>query len=604
MAGYIPAANYYDMIGGIGDALVSGVKQYQQKQLLSDLGNDLAQGDYESAAQKALRAGDVGTGLKLVELGRQAKTDASLKGYLGGGTIASLGQPPASGGGNGAVAPESLLPFYKQAEAATGVPAAVLMAQHRQESAFNPNATGKAGEIGLGQILPSTARDPGYGLSPVDPEALRDPATNIMFSAKYLAARAKAAGQKDWSDPTKGLLAYNGGGDPDYVAHVSRYMPQGGGAAAPVRVAQAQAGAGGGGIPDVPLPVIQQMLQSPQYEKIGKALLDRYMAANPATKSTTLISPEQRRQYGIPEEDTRVWQVDNAGKLTPLSESRAAENRAESAKPRVVAPGGAIFQDGKEVYRNAGNLNATMPDETADFLAERVIAGDKQALIGLGRGAQGANNLAKVQGLVAQKAQERGLDAQDILNKSAEIQGLNAQQRTFGTQTARMSTSSVEAQGAITLGRQASAAVDRGNWVPVNKAIQSWQRGTSNPELGKFVAANLAIINTYARAINPTGQPTVADKEHAREILSTATGPDQYSAVLDQMQQEIDMAHNSPAVAKRGLENIRKGRPFMDGIKPDEIFGDAHGKPAAGVGVRSAPAKAGTTSSGIKWSVE
>lgn len=598
MAGYIPAANYYDMIGGIGDALTSGVKQYQQKQLLSDLGNDLAQGDYDSAAQKALRAGDMGTGLKLVELGRQAKTDASLKGYLGGGTIASLGQPP--GGGNGAVAPESLLPFYKQAEAATGVPAAVLMAQHRQESAFNPNATGKAGEIGLGQILPSTARDPGYGLSPVDPEALRDPATNIMFSAKYLAARAKAAGQKDWSDPTKGLLAYNGGGDPDYVAHVSRYMPQGGGAAAPVQVAQ---NATTNPFSNIPTPVLVQAMQLPQYKEIATAELKRRM--EPQGRDVPVTDPAERARLGFQPDDTRAVFVNSVtGKPTVLSESKATENRAESAKPRVVAPGGAIFQDGKEVYRNAGNLNATMPDETAHFLAERVIAGDKQALIGLGRGAQGANNLAKVQGLVAQKAQERGLDAQDILNKSAEIQGLNAQQRTFGTQTARMSTSSVEAQGAITLGRQASAAVDRGNWVPVNKAIQSWQRGTSNPELGKFAAANLAIVNTYARAINPTGQPTVADKEHAREILSTATGPDQYSAVLDQMQQEIDMAHNSPTIAKRGLENIRKGRPFMDGIKPDEIFGDAHGKPAAGVGVRSAPAKVGTTSSGIKWSVE
>jgi hypothetical protein len=148
----------------------------------------------------------------------------------------------------------------------------------------------------------------------------------------------------------------------------------------------------------------------------------------------------------------------------------------------------------------------------------------------------------------------------DILAKVAEQSGLTASQRTFGTNVARMAVNSTEAEGAIDLGRKASGDVPRTNWVPVNKAIQAYQSGTSDPKLAAFGAANLAIINTYSRAISPTGTPTVHDKEHAERLLSTATGPDAYNAVLDQMKKEIAIAHAAPTKAREEMERIRKGQ--------------------------------------------
>ena len=124
--------------------------------------------------------------------------------------------------------PAELLPIYTAAAKRTGIPVDVLIAQGKQESNFDPNAVGSAGEIGLHQIKPSTGRDPGFGMRGIDPATLKDPTVNINFAADYLKARAgEAANLSNAADVNRALAAYNGGGDPAYVAHVRQHMGAG-----------------------------------------------------------------------------------------------------------------------------------------------------------------------------------------------------------------------------------------------------------------------------------------------------------------------------------------------------------------------------------------
>ncbi len=118
-----------------------------------------------------------------------------------------------------------------------------------------------------------------------------------------------------------------------------------------------------------------------------------------------------------------------------------------------------------------------MDDDTADFLADRVLVGRHSRSCRPWARCSGAENIAKIQRLVAAKARTQGVDPTDILAKVAEQSGNMASQRTFGTNVARMAVNSTEAQGAIELGRKASTLVPRTNWVPVNKAIQAYQSG-------------------------------------------------------------------------------------------------------------------------------
>lgn len=120
--------------------------------------------------------------------------------------------------------PSQYLPIYEAASKRTGIPLDILIAQGKQESGFNPNAIGSAGEIGLQQVKPSTAANPGYGLKGIDPATLKDPTVNINFAADYMKARA---GNPNFNDPASvdaALQSYNAGGDPNYVANVRSHL--------------------------------------------------------------------------------------------------------------------------------------------------------------------------------------------------------------------------------------------------------------------------------------------------------------------------------------------------------------------------------------------
>lgn len=77
----------------------------------------------------------------------------------------------------------------------------------RQESGFNPNAVSPKGAEGMGQVMPDTARDPGYGVRPLLAEDVRNPEENLRFSAEYLSAMLREFG----GDYPMALAAYNAG---------------------------------------------------------------------------------------------------------------------------------------------------------------------------------------------------------------------------------------------------------------------------------------------------------------------------------------------------------------------------------------------------------
>jgi hypothetical protein len=133
-----------------------------------------------------------------------------------GGGIKDL--PNASGSGDYM----SKVPYTKsdvnaiadQLSKAYGIDPRLVKAQLMNESGMNPfPKTGSAGEIGPGQIKPSTFKDPGYGVTPGTGD-ITNPYTNIDFQIRYLIGRG-AKGDVTNLNTDEGireaLEAYNSG---------------------------------------------------------------------------------------------------------------------------------------------------------------------------------------------------------------------------------------------------------------------------------------------------------------------------------------------------------------------------------------------------------
>ena len=85
-----------------------------------------------------------------------------------------------------------------------GVPVRLAHAFVKVESNYNYKTRGRAGEVGLMQLMPSTARSIGYKGSM---RALYNPETNITWGMKYLAMAYKKAG----GDTCKTVMRYQSG---------------------------------------------------------------------------------------------------------------------------------------------------------------------------------------------------------------------------------------------------------------------------------------------------------------------------------------------------------------------------------------------------------
>lgn len=195
-----------------------------------------------------------------------------------------------------------------------------------------------------------------------------------------------------------------------------------------------------------------------------------------------------------------------------------------------------------------------LTDEAKDFMAERLLMGDKPSNVlgNIGRGTQGAVDLRDVQNRVAQKAKLRGIDATGIIQN---MQSTNAEGRTLtelGAREGKIAPRVQEAQNFAQIAKQASAAVPRGSFLPWNKLSQMTDTQLGDPKLARLKAATVSLVNAYAAAVGG-GVPTVHGQETAESMLSTAQSPEAYNAVVDQLVLETQQALAAPGQIKQRI---------------------------------------------------
>jgi len=200
-----------------------------------------------------------------------------------------------------------------------------------------------------------------------------------------------------------------------------------------------------------------------------------------------------------------------------------------------------------------GSDKATLDADTLSDMADQYLAGDKSVLQNLGRGKQGGANLVALRETISAHARAQGKSPREVAATIAEFEGLKAGERTLGTRSANIELAGNEAYKLADLAQKASSEWSRAGIKTWNDLVKFAESKTSSPTLRRFVAANTSFINAYARAINPQGVGTVADKEHAREMLEVGFSKGDYAAAIDQLKSEIEVAQSAPKDVKDKL---------------------------------------------------
>lgn len=88
-----------------------------------------------------------------------------------------------------------------------GIDPDIFARQIQMESRFDPDAVSDKGAAGIAQIMPDTAKKPGFGIAAISLEDRFDPETGLRFGAQYMRAML----DKYDGDYPRALAAYNRG---------------------------------------------------------------------------------------------------------------------------------------------------------------------------------------------------------------------------------------------------------------------------------------------------------------------------------------------------------------------------------------------------------
>ena len=328
----------------------------------------------------------------------------------------------------------------------------------------------------------------------------------------------------------------------------------------------------------------EQRAEAMSQQKVQMAADNLVLQADRAQKELALHTKqfeESSRQHGASEKLAREqfefqkarteapfgWTKSADGKLVPTPggphdpETIRAEAGAREKQfgwterddgTLVPTPGGphdpATIQAETKAKRLPG-----MDDDALKAMVQSYRAGNTIVLQGIGRGVQGPENLQRFWNMLAQDLKGEGATGADLAAAKANFTAQSAAARTAAVREANVQSAIEEAKNTFPLGLEASKAVPRTQFVPLNRAIQMVQRGTSSPELARFVTANQAIITAYSQAMSRTGVNTVHAQQSAEHLLSTATSPEAYEVVLDQLGKEMQAAVVAPETVRQAI---------------------------------------------------
>lgn len=295
--------------------------------------------------------------------------------------------------------------------------------------------------------------------------------------------------------------------------------------------------------PDQVQATVQQLLALPAPERVR--ILSQAGASAGELKPTTNVGPTgivQTPAFGGTA--TVVPGTDAAFQMTPyqIAQNKIAQSQLGVSQGQLAVSQGQLKVAQDRLTKEGANLD---PAENA-AISKAIIEGRLDPNRVNGRN-------ARILATTLMSNPEANL-----LELGVSASGATAVERSLATQTAKMSTAANEASKMVDIVRTYSDKVDRTEFPTINSITNAVSKGTGGKEIVQLNTSINALVNSYARAISPTGQPTVSDKNHAREVINSAYSTGQIGAILDVMQQEMSIAREAAGTASTELKAARE----------------------------------------------
>lgn len=437
------------------------------------------------------------------------------------------------------------------------------------ESGGNPNAVSPAGAKGPDQMMPKTWAEYGHG-SPFDPVA--SAAATAKLTTDNQAALTKALGHPP--SEAELYLAHQQGasgaarllGNPDVPAgrlvSPAAIRANGGDPNAPASqftskwMARFDGAAPGAGskpvVPQVPLP---QGYKDPEQAILA---LDREMArlsANPMAKGQVAALKDWRDRIAASNSPIKMGANDGLYSPSTGQPLLAPQGTPKFSRIGVDKNGNPTYgfvnpSTGKVTPMPAAAGSGDPMESQKDLDTNADVYRITGKLPQLGWGTQ--MNLEKLR--IIDRANERQREnadyvpaAQRLAQQGAAYAGTVSGARSVGTYGHRLSLAANVAQTAIPKAIEASDAIPRTEWVPVNKAILAYKEAKSDPAVSRFAVANQQVSELWARAMNPSGQLHNMFVSMALDKLSMAKDQQAYKATLQGIWENIE-------AEKKGIE--------------------------------------------------
>ena len=198
--------------------------------------------------------------------------------------------------------------------------------------------------------------------------------------------------------------------------------------------------------------------------------------------------------------------------------------------------------------------------DTVDFLAQTYIQTGNIPALGMGKAAAQLRQLVIARASALARAPATGeapISAADaartVGQNKQEFAGGTAGQRTLGTTLANVTSAATEANNMIPIVEKYAALVDPTDFPLVNAAGNFVSRQGGGEAIVGLAGSLNALVNAYARAINPKGVSTVSDKNHAREIITSSMAKGQINTALSVMRAEMESAMAAPKQVKEAM---------------------------------------------------